>query len=131
MQHLHTFAKNEHLCSKILIDKLFSEGNKGISGFPVRVTWLTMPADALQDNQILIVAPKKKFHHAVDRNRVKRQLRELFRLHKQPLYDALASRNKHMALALVFSDDRLWSSDQLEPRIVRIIEKLTDSVLAD
>lgn len=128
MQHLQTFAKNEHLCSKILIDRLFSEGNRGISGFPVRVTWLTMPAEELSDNQILIVAPKKKFHHAVDRNRVKRQLRDIFRRNKHSLYEALDNSNRRIVLGLVFSDDKLWDSQALEERMLKTLSKLEEAV---
>lgn len=87
-----------------------------------------MPAEELSDNQILIVAPKKKFHHAVDRNRVKRQLRDIFRRNKHSLYEALDNSNRRIVLGLVFSDDKLWDSQALEERMLKTLSKLEEAV---
>ena len=61
-----------------------------MAAFPLRVVYVNKErAQGEVPVQILISVPKKRFKHAVDRNRVKRQVREAYRLHKQVLYEAL------------------------------------------
>ena len=58
-----------------------------MAAFPLRVVYVNKErAHGEVPVQILISVPKKRFKHAVDRNRVKRQVREAYRLHKQVLY---------------------------------------------
>ena len=87
-----TFHKAERLCSKRVIENLFNGGNKSMSAFPIRAVY--MPAktgDLSAPVTVLISVSKRRFKHAVQRNRVKRQLREAYRKHKHILYDTLAT----------------------------------------
>ena len=59
--------------------------------------------------QVLVSVPKKHFKHAVDRNRIKRQVREAFRQHKQLLYEALAEQEQ-LLLAFIWLSDEHYSS---------------------
>ena len=124
----NTFSKNERLCSSKLIDRLFSDGNRQISVFPVRLVWLL--ADDIDGVQILISAPKRNFHHAVDRNRIKRQIREFYRTHSAPLKDAVAAKGQGMALAFLFNDTHLWESDKLAERLGTAVGKLVETLSA-
>jgi ribonuclease P protein component len=123
----NTFAKQERLCSSKLIDRLFSEGNRQISVFPVRLVWLL--ADDIEGVQILISAPKRNFHHAVDRNRIKRQVREFYRTHSVTLKEIVAGKGKGLALAFLYNDNKLWDSDKLAERLGTAMEKLLETLL--
>lgn len=123
-----TFTKAERLCGGMQIDRLFSEGNRQISVFPVRLVWLL--TDDFEGIRILVSAPKRNFHHAVDRNRIKRQVREFYRTSSAPLKEAVAAQGKGLALAFLFNDTRLWDSDKLLPRLEAAMSKLVESVSA-
>ena len=123
---VNTFSKQERLCSSTLIDRLFREGNRQISVFPIRLVWLQ--ADDIEGVQILISAPKRNFHHAVDRNRIKRQIREFYRTHSAPIKEAVAAKNKGMALAFLFNDNKLWDSDKLSERLQAAVGKLVETL---
>ena len=129
MSGANTFRKEERLCGNKLIDKLFSEGNRQISVFPVRLVWLL--ADEIDGVQILISAPKRNFHHAVDRNRVKRQIREFYRTSSAPLKETVAACGKGLALAFLFNDTRLWDTAKLLPRLQSAMDKLVETISAE
>ena len=122
----NTFCKPERLCGSTQIDRLFREGNRQISVFPVRLVWLL--ADDIKGIQVLISAPKRNFHHAVDRNRIKRQIREFYRTSSAPLKEAVALKGQGMALAFLFNDTRLWDSSKLSERLQSSIGKLIAAV---
>ena len=94
--------------------------------FPVRLVWLL--ADDIKGIQVLISAPKRNFHHAVDRNRIKRQIREFYRTSSAPLKEAVALKGQGMALAFLFNDTRLWDSSKLSERLQSAIGKLIAAV---
>lgn len=122
----NTFCKPERLCGSTQIDRLFREGNRQISVFPVRLVWLL--ADDIKGIQVLISAPKRNFHHSVDRNRIKRQIREFYRTSSTPLKEAVALKGQGMALAFLFNDTRLWDSSKLSERLQSAIGKLIAAV---
>ena len=126
MAGANTFSKAERLCSSKLIDRLFTEGNRQISVFPIRLVWLL--ADDIEGIQVLISAPKRNFHHAVDRNRIKRQIREFYRTHSAPLKEAAASKGQGLALAFLFNDTHLWDSDKLAERLGTAVGKLMETL---
>ncbi len=126
----NTFCKAERLNSKLVIDKLFAGGNGSMAVFPLRVVFMKMEG-ATPDSvpaSILISVPKKRFHHAVDRNRMKRQVREAYRTQKQSLWEHLADKDCRVAIAFICITDKPVSSRQVHKAVgkalVRIIEKI-------
>ena len=86
-----TFRKRERMTSNLLMEALFENGNsQSVTAFPLRAVYQTIERHCDHDPaQILISVPKKRFKHAVDRNRVKRQIREAYRQHKQLLWEKM------------------------------------------
>jgi len=84
----YTFPKEEHLCSKKRIEQLFNRKNPSLGVYPLRLTWVAAPARTTAPPQVLITVPKRAFKRAVDRNRLKRLVREAYRLNKHLLTEA-------------------------------------------
>jgi ribonuclease P protein component len=118
------FPKSEKLCSDKLIDKLFTEGNREIGSFPVRLVYLQVSTEEISGINILVSVSKRHFKRAVKRNRVKRQLREYYRLNNQKLKSILATNNQGLLLALIYTDGKLWSTEKLNKRLDSAFEKL-------
>lgn len=78
----NTFKKSERLSKKILIKELFDKGSSFYL-HPFKVYHLK--SEAISVNQILVSVPKRNFKKAVDRNKLKRRIREAYRLNKQDL----------------------------------------------
>ena len=81
----NTFSKLERLSSKSLIQELFDNGSSFYL-FPFKVIYIKAPAEQ-PVHQVLFSVPKRHFKRAVDRNKIKRQLREVYRLNKSILND--------------------------------------------
>ena len=116
-----TFNKRERIVSKKLIEQLFSKGSSfSISAFPLRI--VVMETAQVADNvpvQVLVSVSKRHFKHAVDRNRVKRQIREAYRHHKQILTDKV-QQQQTLAIAFIWLADGLHESATVE-KSVRIL----------
>ena len=117
-----SFSKEERLCSRLLIEQLYAEGHR-MMAFPYSVQWLVRPPDS-ELCQVLIVAPKRRFHHAVDRNRVKRLTRECWRHVKPQLYEALAAHGARMTLSLVYIHNEILPYDKLMAAQEKMVNQL-------
>jgi ribonuclease P protein component len=120
-----TFPKSERLVSQKLIDQLFTGGkNRSLSEFPLRLVYsLRQRQEGDEPVQLLISVPKKHFHHAVDRNRVKRQLREAYRHCRQPLFTALPS-DRSLQVALLWLSDRHYDAAQVFVSVDNLFDRL-------
>ena len=68
--------------------------------------------------------PKKRFHDAVDRNRVKRQLREAYRKQKHALVEQVGNSGQGLLLAFIYVSDKIESTAYIEKRVVRLLDKI-------
>ena len=123
------FRKRERMVSLRLIDELFGGGHsRSVAAFPLRAVFMSRQRDAHDEPlQMLVSVPKKHFHHAVDRNHVKRQVREAWRLHKQLLVEAIAP-DKQLLVAFVWLSDSLMSTPDVEERVAGIVKRLQEKL---
>ena len=125
----NTLKKAERLDRKKVIGKMFigGAGAHSFTVFPLRVVYLTEP-ELKSQASVLISVSKRYFKHAVDRNRVKRQIREAYRLNKAPLVGALANRKEKLALAFIYLSDELMATSFLQKRMSITLDKLVEKM---
>ena len=92
----HTFPKKEKLKGRKRFDQLFAEG-KSVTSFPLKLIYLETSLPENVKIQAGVTVSKKKFKRAVDRNRIKRLLREAYRLNKHLVFN-----NSDSSFAFVF-----------------------------
>ena len=125
VSHSFTFPKNERLCSKVLIDRLFAEGECFYMR-QIKVYYVFEKHEGEPPVQLLTTVSKKNFRKAVDRNRIKRLLREAYRTQKLPLSESLRKRLCSLLLALVYSGKNLPESGEVQRIIFLILQRLTE-----
>ncbi len=117
---MQTFSKNERLCSKPLIDKLIQKGNS-FNGFPFKIMWLELE-ESSAPIKIMISVPKRKFKRAVDRNRLKRLIREAYRKNKYKLIERIE--NRKFAILVVYTSKTIADYAEIEDKIVKVLVRL-------
>jgi ribonuclease P protein component len=113
-----TFPKSEKLKSRKTIERLFAEG-KSATKFPLKMFYLADP-DA-SGNKAAFAVPKRSFKLAVTRNRIKRQMRESYRLQKG-MFDANNSRN--FALLFLYIGKEKPKYEELEVSVSKLLPLL-------
>lgn len=125
----HTLHKAERLNRKKVIEKMFAGGSRSFSLFPLRVVWL--PVEGLDAPvSILVSVSKRRFKRAVKRNRVKRRIREAYRLNKQPLLEAVRHNGCQLAVAFIYLSDRVAESSLIAERMRVALFRLAESLPA-
>jgi ribonuclease P protein component len=121
---MYTFTKEERLCNKRLIDSLFQNGSSFLC-YPFKVSWLLSEDTQPFPVQILFSVPKKRYKRAVDRNLIKRRMREAYRLHKQEyLYDILTGANKKIILSLGYIGKEIAPYELAEKKMLKLLTLL-------
>lgn len=125
----NTLHKSERLDKKKVIEMLFAGGSRSFSVFPLRVVYL--PVEELEaPASILVSVSKRRFKRAVKRNRVKRQIREAYRLNKHGLLDVLADKQCRLAIAFIYLSDQLVESSLIAERMKTALARIAEKVAA-
>jgi len=119
----NTFRKAEKLCSQKEIDKIFSEG-KSISVSQFRLLYIETEAKEQPAVKVLIAVPKKKLKLAVHRNRMKRLIRESYRLSKHKLIDAALRSGNHYDIAFIFTGNKCITQKETHTAINGLLDRL-------
>ena len=119
------FKKEERIVSNLLIETLFEKGNsQSLTAYPLRAVYLkTEHREGCAPVQLLISVPKKKFKHAVDRNRVKRQIREAYRKNKS-LFESKVEEGKMLLIAIIWLSDKHFATNEVEKRVISLLKHM-------
>lgn len=115
-----SFGKEERLSKKKSIDELFKKGASRLS-FPVKYIFTRNPDKTCRAHQILISVPIKNFRKAVDRNTLKRRIREGYRLNKALLHGTPA-----LCIAYIYIAREILPSEVIHKSICVSMKELSD-----
>ena len=119
----HTFPKKERLHSKKLIQELFDKGSSFYL-YPFKVLYL--PNAEGGPHQVLFSVSKRKFKRAVDRNLIKRKIREAYRLNKHTLNSA-SEEQPSLLIAYIYTGKEIPDFHFLEKRLSKSLRRLVDN----
>ena len=89
------------------------------------MAWLVTELPSKFPAQIMMAVPKKNFPRALDRNRIKRHMREVYRKNKELIYSQLRNKGKQIALMLVYLDKTPAEYAEMEKKIILTLQRLT------
>ena len=117
-----SFPKKEKLKRKKLFEQLFAEG-KGISDYPVKLIYFrtTLPEEVRFQTGVAV--SKRNFKKAVQRNRIKRLLREGYRLNKHLLFNNIEG---NFAFLFIYIGKEMPQYHQVEASMKAIFHKLVE-----
>ena len=127
MNHLNSFAKSEHLCGEKRITRLFTQGDAFIA-YPLRVVYLIEPKKDVEPASVMVSVPKKRFKRAVKRNRLKRLMRESYRLNKHELIEILNEKQLQIHVAFNYVSDDVLDFAAVEKKMKIAIQRLIDKI---
>jgi hypothetical protein len=128
-------SKWERICSRTQLERLFTGGkSKSFSVFPLRVVYLltNQPDGDLQHEapvKMMVSVSKRHFKRAVKRNRVKRQVREAYRLNKEIVVSSMADTpNRQLLLGFIWMSDELHDTDTVERSMQVLLKRVADKL---
>ena len=101
--------------------------SKSFSIFPIRVVYMPIEQGEVPAT-ILVSVSKRRFKRAVKRNRVKRQIREVYRKNKQPLLDGLQNKGQRLAIAFIYLSDELAATAELEEKMKTALSRISEKL---
>lgn len=123
----YRLTKDERLCLRDEISLLFGEG-KAFVVYPLRVIYRLDSQPRAAHCSILVSVAKKRFRRAVKRNRVKRLVREAYRLNKNDLQEVLKERGLYATIAFMMISDELPDFVAVEKAVVKSLARITQRV---
>lgn len=125
---LNSLNKPERLKSSRLIGELVKSGNS-FTVMPLKSFWkISTNAGARWPAQIAVSVPSKNFKRSVDRNLIKRRMREAYRINKHDLYKYLSDHNLLLIFVLLYLPKTIYSFQQIEESMKKIIGTFIDQL---
>ena len=127
MEHPNSFPKSEHLCGEKRITRVFTQGEAFIC-YPLRVVFLINQKPDKEPVQVMVSVPKKRFKRAVKRNRIKRLIRETYRLNKQSFVENLIEKQLQIQIAFNYVSDEELDFVAIEKKMKIALQKLNERI---
>jgi ribonuclease P protein component len=115
------FGKKDKLKSRKQIETLFSKGNR-FSHYPFNILWLPNNKDAVLQTGVSVSS--RNFKKAVDRNRIKRLMREAYRLQKNELNDLLVANAKQLSVFILYNGKELPEYELIFEKMGTLLKRL-------
>ncbi|MFD0994002.1 ribonuclease P protein component [Tenacibaculum geojense] len=122
-----TLGKDERLKSRKLIGRLYTEG-KTIKTFPLRMVYIQTEHTSDYPVQVGVSVPKRNFKKAVDRNRIKRLLRESYRKQKFTVYDNV---DKPYVFMISYLAKDEWKYDDIDKKMSKLLSIFMNEILTN
>ncbi len=125
---LYSFKREERLKSRKTISRLFSEGHS-FGQYPLRLIWLEI--DDPQSPfpvQCTVSVAKKKFPKAVDRNRIRRQVKEAYRKNKHWIYEVLKEQDAHYAFMILYVAKEALPYEDMEQAMKKMLKRFLKKI---
>ncbi len=119
-----TFSKRERITGAKRLDFLFNQG-KGFICYPLRIIYLLREQENESGCSILVSVPKKKIKKATRRNRIKRLIRESYRLNKR-LTENIPLEGKSLEIAFIYLKDAESDFSEIEKAVQKALIKITE-----
>ncbi len=126
-QQRQTFRKSERLCSRKIIQEL-SKKARNIQVQAFRLSWLESTLPENVPAQVVFSVPKRNFRHAVDRNRIKRRMREAYRKNKSVIYPLISLSRKQFALLIVYTGSEIPTFARTEENILNALNRFAQDI---
>lgn len=124
----NTFPRREKLKHRKSIQYLFEKGSS-FSAFPIRLIYLVQPAMPQEDvAKFSVSVSKRNFSKAVDRNQIKRKVREAYRLHKRPLLSFCSDKKLSLHMMWIFTGKEKIEYKRIESQVALLIRRLIDRI---
>ncbi len=128
---MNTFKKEERLCSKKLIEELFHNGSSFLL-YPLRIVWLKHSLPVNISAQVVINVSKRRFKRALDRNLIKRRIREVYRLNKTDnFYQFLNQNSTQLLLGINYIGKEIATYEVINKNLKLVLVKLQQICLTD
>ena len=118
----NTFHKLENLTHKASIDAIFQKKGQSIFKPPILLAFLKTELHTPYPCQVFVSVGKRKFKKAVDRNRIKRQITDVYRLNKNRIYEVILDDSKY-AIGILFLGKTLPTSSEIEKNVTLAIDE--------
>ena len=119
----NSFGKKDRLKGKKVVSEIFEGPKNSISLFPFKAFYSISISNQSQ-LKFGVSVPKKKFKRAVDRNRIKRLVKEVLRLNKSILNNDLSKQNVSIYVMILFNGEKIPSYNSVEIKIKEILNRL-------
>lgn len=121
----HTFGKHEKLKSKKTIDLLFNKG-KVINAYPIKAIYHNKEVVGAVFINVGVSVPKRNIKLAVNRNLIKRRMREAYRLNNEALKLQLKKQGVGYDVMFIYHSSQILSYQEIESKIKVILTRLTE-----
>jgi len=118
-------GKSDRLKRRKVIEDIFSSG-QAVRAFPIQLIWTTAERQGTGHIQAGFTAPRRKFKRAVDRNLIKRRMREAYRLNKCLIPTGIVSENEQIVVMCIYMSGDILAFDSIQKGMIKALKRLAD-----